>query len=233
MFCERHRRGIGTLVGLTLTSVHKFSGTETPDEIEFFADDGRRFRLYQNDDNAKVWVEDIVGSFNDLIGSPIILAEERSNTLGGTDTLADPFSQTWTFYEIATLHGSVTIRWCGEGNGYYSERVDFAELLPDDGSNHLEFSGPRKAPMDFSDALRMIKNGKRVTRQGWTGANMFVFLVPGSTFTVNRPPLLGIYPEGTQVDYRPHIDVRDAKGMVGPWTPSGVDLMADDWQEVT
>lgn len=86
--------------------------------------------------------------------------------------------------------------------------------------------------MDFSAALLAVKAGRRVARSGWNGKGMFVFLVPGSTFTVNRPPLLGIYPEGTQVEYRPHIDLRAADGTVGPWTPSGADLMAEDWVEV-
>ena len=49
-------------------------------------------------------------------------------------------------------------------------------------------------------AVKCMENGHRVCRSGWGGSEptMFVFLVPGSTFEVNRPPLLGIYPEGTE-----------------------------------
>lgn len=62
---------------------------------------------------------------------------------------------------------------------------------------------------------------------------MFVFLVPGSRFTVNRPPLLGIYPEGTTIDYHAHIDIRAADGVIVPWLASQSDVLAEDWVIVT
>jgi len=83
--------------------------------------------------------------------------------------------------------------------------------------------------MDFGDALEAIKNGERVARAGWNGKDMFIFLVPGSTFEVNRPPLLGIYPEGTKVEYHAHIDMKTAQGYVVPWLASQADLLAEDW----
>jgi len=85
---------------------------------------------------------------------------------------------------------------------------------------------------DFSWALNMIKAGKKLQRAGWNGKGMFVFLVAGSTFTVNRPPLLGIYDEGTIVNYLPHIDMRTADGSIVPWLISQTDALADDWQLV-
>ena len=86
--------------------------------------------------------------------------------------------------------------------------------------------------MDFSEALLEIKAGKKVARSGWNGAGQFVFLVPSSRFTVDRPPLLGIYPEGTVIDYCPHVDIRNAQGQIVPWLASQGDLMATDWVEV-
>lgn len=83
--------------------------------------------------------------------------------------------------------------------------------------------------MDFGSALQEVKNGKRVSREGWNGKDMFIFLVPGSQFQVNRPPLLGIYPEGTEINYHAHIDMRTADGQIVPWLASQTDLLADDW----
>lgn len=87
--------------------------------------------------------------------------------------------------------------------------------------------------MNFSDALYCLKDGQQVQREGWNGKNMFIFLVPGSTFEVNRPPLLGIYPEGTEINYHAHIDMKTADGMIVPWLCSQTDMLALDWQLVT
>lgn len=83
--------------------------------------------------------------------------------------------------------------------------------------------------MDFSDALKCIKRGQRVSREGWNGKNMFIFLVPGSTFEVNREPLLSILGAGTMVDYHGHVDMRTATGQIVPWLCSQTDLLAVDW----
>lgn len=83
--------------------------------------------------------------------------------------------------------------------------------------------------MNFSQALEAIKAGQRVARAGWNGKGMFLFLVPGSVFIVNRAPLLGIYPAGTEVTYHAHIDMRTADGMIVPWLASQTDLLSDDW----
>lgn len=82
---------------------------------------------------------------------------------------------------------------------------------------------------DFSQALLAIKEGKKVAREGWNGKGMFVFLVPGSQFKVSRPPLLGIYEEGTEINYHAHIDMKTADGTIVPWLASQTDVLAEDW----
>ena len=87
--------------------------------------------------------------------------------------------------------------------------------------------------MTFDQVLIGLKQNRKYKRSGWNGKDMFIYLVLGSTFEVNRAPLLGIYPVGTEIKYRPHIDLKDAQGMCGVWTPSQTDLFADDWEEVS
>ena len=86
--------------------------------------------------------------------------------------------------------------------------------------------------MPFGLAVEALKKGAKVSRSGWNGKGMFLFLVQGSTFAVNRPPSLGIYPEGTVINYCPHIDMRTADGKIVPWLASQTDVLAEDWMIV-
>ncbi len=81
----------------------------------------------------------------------------------------------------------------------------------------------------FGEAIEALKQGFKVQREGWNGKGMFLFLVPGSTFKVNRPPLLGIYEEGKEINYCPHIDMKTADDKVVPWLASQTDVLAEDW----
>lgn len=86
--------------------------------------------------------------------------------------------------------------------------------------------------MNFSEALGWIIAGKKLTRTGWNGKGMFVYLVQGSEFEVNRAPLNTIFEDGTKIKYRPHIDLKAADGTCGVWSPSNTDLLAKDWEVV-
>ena len=86
--------------------------------------------------------------------------------------------------------------------------------------------------MDFGAAVQELKRGNKVARSGWNGKGMFLFLVQGSTFEVNRAPLLGIYPAGTVINYLPHIDMKTADDKVVPWLASQTDVLAEDWSIV-
>jgi hypothetical protein len=111
---------LGDIQGVTLASVAGLS--KDSDRVLFTAADGRRWSmLHEQDCCEHVWLEDVVGDVEDLIGHPILEATESSNHEEGSDYE----SRTWTFYRFSTVKGTVTLRWCGESNGYYSEAVSF------------------------------------------------------------------------------------------------------------
>lgn len=95
------------------------------DEMRFYLTDEHYVKLYHRQDCCEsVTIEDIVGDLDDLVGTPLLVVEERvSRNEDGTEELyAD--SYTWTYYSFRTIKGSVDIRWYGSSNGYYSESVD-------------------------------------------------------------------------------------------------------------
>lgn len=96
---------------------------------------------------------------------------------------------------------------------------------------------PKEEPADkltfgFDTALNMLREGKKLCRQGWNGKNMYIYLAVGSKFQVSRPPISKFVPEGTWVEYRPHIDMRCADGSFVPWVASQSDILAYDWSIV-
>jgi hypothetical protein len=115
---------IDDLKGLVMSQVEN----RRNEELVFITESGRTFRFHHWQDCCEsVSIEDIVGDLSDLVGSPIIEAEEVSSE--NEPPLSDnPESFTWTFYKFATRKGYVTVRWYGESNGYYSEGVNFEEV---------------------------------------------------------------------------------------------------------
>jgi hypothetical protein len=121
------------LQGKTLTSIEKKSYTDKWQDNEiyeliFTTDTGEKYKMHHYQDCCEnVHVESIVGDLDDLLNTPILLAEESSNNDHDKET-ADYDSNTWTFYKLRTIKGSVDIRWHGSSNGYYSETVNFEKI---------------------------------------------------------------------------------------------------------
>jgi hypothetical protein len=72
-----------------------------------------------------VYIEDICGDLQDLLNNPILLAEKvyKEN---------DEETESWTFYKLSTIKGSVSIRWYGSTSSEYSIAVNFYLLESDD-----------------------------------------------------------------------------------------------------
>lgn len=108
------------MLGKTMASVK-----DTGDCLVFTDTAGGTYEFYHEQDCCEsVRIEDICGDLTDLEGSCVLQAEEVSMDEPYVPTAYD-YSYTWTFYKFATIKGSVTVRWLGTSNGYYSESVSY------------------------------------------------------------------------------------------------------------
>jgi len=124
---EANRVEFGELVGKVLVGLDRLEDIYG-DVLVFKTSDGDEYMQTHDQDCCEhVRIEDICGELSDLIGQPILLAEEvasKDEDAENRETLAR-----WTFYKLATNRGAVTIRWYGESNGYYSVDVDFLKKV--------------------------------------------------------------------------------------------------------
>lgn len=109
---------------------------QTFDVVERYDDDGEKVVFFNTELNIGwglwhdqnccegVTLEEVIGDLDDLIGTPILEAREDSNHDDPPENEWGYESFTWTFYNLRTIKGSVTLRWFGESNGCYSESVD-------------------------------------------------------------------------------------------------------------
>ena len=88
--------------------------------------------------------------------------------------------------------------------------------------------------MDFGDAIRALKAGKKVAREGWNGKGMFLYYVPGNKYPTSRntlETLKGLY-EDDLVPYQAYIAMKTSNDTVVPWLASQTDMLSDDWNIV-
>jgi hypothetical protein len=111
------------MIGVIMANV---SGGGGDDEMVFTAQDGKQFRFYHEQDCCEnVLIEDICGDLSWLVGYPISEAEEIDSDHEDASRENSYESSTWTFYRFSTVRGTVTVRWLGTSNGYYSESVSY------------------------------------------------------------------------------------------------------------
>jgi len=113
-----------TLLGKTLVKIAR----DGDERLTFHTSEEEFAMFHEQDCCENVFISEIIGDLDDLIGTPILLAE----VVGSDEPSPNEYSEshTWTFYKLATVKGHVTIRWLGESNGYYSEGVDFVRISP-------------------------------------------------------------------------------------------------------
>ena len=68
--------------------------------------------------------------------------------------------------------------------------------------------------MNFGQAIEGLKQGKRVSRSGWNGKGMWLALqVPDSNSKMGHP----------------YVYMSDVAGVLFPWNPNNLDVLAEDW----
>ena len=113
---------ITDIIGKTITKVIGSTGDSS---LTFHTECGMSYTMYHEQDCCEsVWLEDVYGDLQELVGRVINFAEETSQE--------NPYaseSGTWTFYKLSTTYPYVNIvlRWNGESNGYYSEHVSIVK----------------------------------------------------------------------------------------------------------
>ena len=87
--------------------------------------------------------------------------------------------------------------------------------------------------IDFGEAIRELKNGKKVRRTGWNGKGMFLVYQKGypDGIKVNKQTAeaFGVE-EGTLMKFRPYLQLKTAQDDCAMWSPSGSDALAEDWE---
>lgn len=91
--------------------------------------------------------------------------------------------------------------------------------------------------LNFGQAIEALKRGERVTRTGWNGVGMYLWLLPAATVKAEwcREPHLKQIAEnnGGEVECLGSIRMRTQQGKVlTGWLASQSDMLAEDWMIV-
>ena len=83
----------------------------------------------------------------------------------------------------------------------------------------------------FGAAINLLKQGEKVTRDGWNGKGMFIYLVPAASYPASRNLLKTMQGKfhDDMVPYRAYIAMKTAQNDVVPWVASQSDILAEDW----
>lgn len=78
--------------------------------------------------------------------------------------------------------------------------------------------------MTFGEAVQMMKTGYKVTREGWNGKGMYLFLY-SPKYDVVDPDGIVFSPDKQD----PFVYMKTAQNTVIPWLCSQSDMQAEDW----
>ena len=121
---HRSHCDIKDMVGKKITGIYY-----DEDYFQIRTDDCVYAFYHEQDCCESVWLTQVDGISDKIIGSRIVIAEVVTKT--GEDGVinTDEYnSVTWSFYKIGTNKGMIDFRFQGVSNGYYSETVDLIKI---------------------------------------------------------------------------------------------------------
>lgn len=86
--------------------------------------------------------------------------------------------------------------------------------------------------MNFGEVIVALKEGKKITREGWNGKGMYIWLLKPCTIEkswIKDPLLLDAFGDKDTLDCGYCIKMKNAKGGIDIWHPSIPDIFAEDW----
>jgi hypothetical protein len=85
-----------------------------------------------------------------------------------------------------------------------------------------------KELVDFGEAIRLLKDGKKVSRKGWNGLGMYAYYVPANSYPASTEIAKKEFWDKL-VPYRPYLALKTAQNDIATWNPSTSDCLAEDW----
>lgn len=85
---------------------------------------------------------------------------------------------------------------------------------------------------DFGIAIKHVKNGKKIARQGWNGKGMFVVYQKGYPEGIKcnlQTAIAWGMNEGDLFKCEPYLQIQMVNGSHSMWVPSLNDVLAEDW----
>ncbi len=76
--------------------------------------------------------------------------------------------------------------------------------------------------MNIGEAIEEMRKGRRVSRRGWNGKDMFLMYVSDKGWTL-------LFGNTTDIKLAPFIVMKTADNRYVPWLASQTDILADDW----
>ena len=133
----------------------------------------------------------------------------------------------------------------GDDEGYLVEYLDGGKPNVEGYAGYVSWSPKEQfdaayqptTAMSFGHAIAALEAGHKVSREGWNGKGMWLYLVPANSYPAQTEAAKGYWkdkgvtdPDGViRVPYGAYIAMKTAQENVVPWLASQTDVLAKDW----